>query len=383
MQIPGPSRASQFVRCVLHWIRDPTWQAGASLACCEEPPLNFYLPNIKEGAHLKLATLQNGTIDGELVVVTKDLRRAVSAAKISPCLLRALEAWDEVLPALEYLSTRLNEGTVAEAFAFDPSRAAAPLPRAPQWLDGSAFPTHGQRMVKAFGLSTKTLGLSYPLMYQGCSDNFLGACATMPIPDESYGIDIEGELVVITSAVPMGTAAAAANQRIRLLALVNDVSLRNLLFTEMSMGFGMIHCKPTSVFSPVCVTPDELDVLKPGHFEMTMHVQLNGETLGRLRSDEMEFSFGDLIAHAARTRSLAAGTIIGSGTFSNTDESRGCACVAEKRALEQMKLGSIQTDWLRFRDRVRIEAFDSRGASIFGAIDHTFAQAENGDHAAH
>jgi fumarylacetoacetate (FAA) hydrolase len=213
-------------------------------------------------------------------------------------------------------------------------------------------------------------------MYQGCSDNFLGACATMPLPDEAYGIDLEGELAVITSAVPMGTTAAAANQCIRLLALVNDVSLRNLLFAEMSTGFGMIHCKPTSVFSPVCVTPDELDALKPGHFEMTMHVQVNGQTLGRLRSDEMEFPFGDLISHAARTRFLAAGTIIGSGTFSNADESRGCGCLAEKRALEQMNLGAIETGWLRFRDRVRIEAFDSRGASIFGAIQHTFEQAE-------
>ncbi len=325
---------------------------------------------------MKLATLQNGTIDGELVVVTRDLRRAVSAANISPCLLRALESWEEVSPALEELSTSLNEGNVGEAFAFDPSKAAAPLPRAPQWLDASAFPTHGERMVKAFGLSTKTLGLSYPLMYQGCSDNFLGARATMPVPDESYGIDFEGELAIMTSAVPMATPAPAANRRIRLLALVNDVSLRNLLFAEMSMGFGMIHCKPTSVFSPVCVTPDELQTPGPGHFQMTMLIEINGQRFGRLQSDEMGFSFGDLIAHAARTRSLAAGTIIGSGTFSNADETRGCACIAEKRALEQMSLGEIHTGWLRFGDRVRIEAFDAHGASIFGAIDHTFAQAE-------
>lgn len=250
----------------------------------------------------------------------------------------------------------------------------APLPRAPQWLDGSAFISHGERMVKAFRLNEDTLKVTRPLMYQGCSDNFLGAHAAVPLPAEEDGIDFEGELAAIVSAVPMASTANECAGHIRLLALVDDVSLRNLLFAEMSLGFGMIQCKPTSVFSPVCVTPDELGAAWDGeraHLNLTCGV--NGQQVGWLSGSEMQYSFGELIAHAARTRFLAAGSIVGSGTFSNADESRGIACLSEARALEMLHTGKIRTPWLQFGDRVQMEMLDASGQSIFGAIDHGFA----------
>ena len=334
---------------------------------------------------MKLATFHNGTLDGRLVLVSRDLARASFADDIAPNLLRALEQWDELCDQLEQRYSLLNQDAVSSAFPFEPSAALAPLPRAPQWLDASAFPSHGERMVRAFNLPEDTLKVDRPLMYQGCSDSFLGAQAAVPLPSEEDGIDLEAELAVITAVVPMAAKPKECADRIRLFALVNDVSLRNLLFAEMSLGFGMIHCKPTSVFSPVCVTPDELGrAWDSKRVHLTLRCRVNGRALGSLSGTEMRYSFGELVAHAARTRFLAAGTVIGSGTFSNADASRGVGCLAEARALEKLSTGQVSTQWLRFGDRIEIEMLDENDQSIFGAIDHTFAQydgqaSENGE----
>jgi fumarylacetoacetate (FAA) hydrolase len=323
---------------------------------------------------MKLATLMDASPDGKLIVVSRDLSRALSAADIAPCLREALEQWPKSAPLLQQRSRLLESGEASGAFAFDPAQVAAPLPRAPQWLDGSAFLSHGKRMVSAFKLSTASLEVTHPLMYQGASDAFLGAQAPMPLPSEEHGIDIEAEVGVITDAVPMGVTSAQAADHLRLIVLLDDVSLRRLLFAEMTLGFGMIQSKPTCVFSPVAVTPDELgDAWRDGRMYLRMKVAINGKSLGDLATGEMGFSFYDLIAHAARTRVLAAGTIIGSGTVSNQDVSAsGTACIAERRALETIETGSAITGWLRFSDRVRIEVLDGQGPSVFGAIDHTF-----------
>jgi fumarylacetoacetate (FAA) hydrolase len=322
---------------------------------------------------MKLATLHNRTPDGKLVVVSRDLSRAVDASGIAPNLRTALETWNESEPRLKELSAQLEAGRAPGSFPFDPAAAEAPLPRAPQFLDGSSFLSHGQRMVRAFKLSTASLEVKHPLMYQGASDAFLGAHAAMPIPSEEMGIDIEAEIGVITGSVPMGVSSARAAACVRLLVLFDDVSLRRLLFGEMSLGFGMIQSKPTSVFSPVAITPDELGrAWRDGRVHLRMDVSLNGQRLGNLATEQMGFSFYDLIAHAARTRILSAGTIIGSGTVSNEDSSAGTGCIAERRALEVLELGEAKTDWLRFNDRVRIEVLDQENRSPFGVIDHTF-----------
>jgi len=322
---------------------------------------------------MKLASLKDGTLDGKLIVVSRDLSRAVPATDIAPCLRTALERWPETAPLLQERAQRLESGAAAGAFSFDPAQAAAPLPRASQWIDGSVFLSHGKRMVRAFNLSTASLEVKHPLMYQGASDAFLGAQEAMPLPTEEHGIDIEAEIGIITDAVPMGLTSEQAARHVRLLVLLDDVSLRRLLFGEMTLGFGMIQSKPTCVFSPVAVTPDELsDAWQNGRAHLRMRVAINGTPLGDLSTSEMGFSFYDLIAHAARTRVLSAGTVIGGGTVSNEDASAGTACIAERRALETLEHGSAKTDWLHFGDRIRIEAFDREGHSVFGAIDHTF-----------
>ncbi len=322
---------------------------------------------------MKLATLHNKTLDGKLAVVSRDLSRAVGASAIAPNLRTALESWNESEPRLKELAAQLEAGRAPGSFPFDPAAAAAPLPRAPQFLDGSAFLSHGKRMVQAFKLSTASIEIKHPLMYQGASDAFLGAHAAMPVPSEELGIDIEAEIGAITGAVPMGVTSARAASCVRLLVLFDDVSLRRLLFGEITLGFGMIQAKPTCVFSPVAITPDELgDGWRDGRVHLRMNVSVNGKSLGNLATGQMGFSFYDLIAHAARTRTLGAGTIIGSGTVSNEDTSAGTACIAERRALEILEYGEPKTDWLRFNDRVRIEVLDGENRSPFGAIDHTF-----------
>jgi len=326
---------------------------------------------------MKLATLHNGTLDGKLIAVSRDLSRAVDAAGIAPNLRTALESWNELEPKLKELATQLEEGRALGSFPFDPAAAAAPLPRAPQFLDGSSFLSHGKRMVQAFKLSTASIEVKHPLMYQGTSDAFLGPHAAMPVPSEEFGIDIEAEIGVIVDRVPMGVTSARAANFVRLLVLFDDVSLRRLLFGEMTLGFGMIQSKPTSVFSPVAITPDELgDAWRDGRVHLRMNVSVNGKKLGNLATDQMGFSFYELIAHAARTRTLGAGTIIGSGTVSNEDTSAGTACIAERRALEVIEHGEPKTDWLRFNDRARIEVLDPENRSPFGAIDHTFVPSE-------
>jgi fumarylacetoacetate (FAA) hydrolase len=322
---------------------------------------------------MKLATLHDGTLDGKLIVVSRDLSRAADASSIAPNLRVALETWKESESRLKELSAQLDAGRAPGSFSFDRAAAAAPLPRAPQFLDGSSFLSHGRRMVQAFKLSTASIEVKHPLMYQGVSDAFLGAHAAMPVPNEELGIDIEAEIGVIVGAVPMGVMSAQSADYVRLLVLFDDVSLRRLLFGEMTLGFGMIQSKPTSVFSPVAITPDELgEAWRDGRVHLRMDVSVNGKRLGNLATDQMGFSFYDLIAHAARTRTLGAGTIIGSGTVSNEDTSAGTACIAERRALEILERGEPKTDWLRFNDRVRIDVLDAENRSPFGAIDHTF-----------
>jgi fumarylacetoacetate (FAA) hydrolase len=325
---------------------------------------------------MKLATLNDGTPDGALFVVSRDLMRAAPASAVVSSLRLALESWDVCSPQLRGLASDLENGDLAGTIAFDALNVAAPLPRAPQFLDGSVFLSHGKRMVKAFKLSTASLEVDHPLMYQGASDAFLGAHAAMPLPSEEHGIDIEAELAIVTGAVPMGISSTEAVDCIRLVTIFDDVSLRRLLFAEMSLGFGMIQSKPTCIFAPAAVTPDELgEAWRDARLHLRMRIHLNDQLLGDLSTSEMGFSFGEIIAHAARTRTLSPGTVVGSGTVSNEDCSKGTACVAERRALETLEHGAAKTDWLKFGDRVRIEVVDEAGNSVFGAIDHTFVAA--------
>ena len=319
---------------------------------------------------MKLATYTDGSPNGRLMIVSRDLRLAVRADDIAPSLLAALQTWEISRSMLQERFDRLNHGNEPEAIEFDCTAAIAPLPRATQWLDGSAFPSHGERMVKAFELTA--VKSRAPLMYQGCPD-FLPATAPVELPHEAEGIDFEAELAVIIGPVIMGASPAVCEEAIRLLVLVDDVSLRALQPAEMSLGFGMIHSKPASVCSPVCVTPDELgDGWREGKTSLSMRVRVNGQQVGRLVGDEMQFTFGELIAHAAYTRELGSGTVIGSGTFSNADESRGVGCLAEKRALEKLRTGVISSGWMQFGDRIQIDLLDSDDQSIFGSIDHTY-----------
>jgi fumarylacetoacetate (FAA) hydrolase len=326
---------------------------------------------------LKLATLKDGTPDGALVVVSRDLRRAHSAAAIAATLQQALECWGEVAPRLQDLFEQLNAGELRHALAFDPTQCAAPLPRAYQWLDGSAFHSHGDLMQKVFGLEPVEGKLQTPLMYQGGSDDFLGPTDEIPLPSEADGIDFEAELGVIVDRVPMGTPATRALQHVKLMVLINDVSLRALAPREMKTGFGFLQAKPATSFAPIAVTPDELDgAWKDGRAHLPVHVQWNGATFGKPNAGEMGFGFHELIEHAARTRNLSAGTIIGSGTISNsTYRTVGSACIAERRGIEIEDLGKPQTAFMKFGDRVRIEMLGDGGESVFGAIDQRVVQA--------
>jgi fumarylacetoacetate (FAA) hydrolase len=326
---------------------------------------------------LKLATMKDGTRDGTLVVVSRDLRSACSAAAVAPTLQLALEQWDTAALELQSLYDQLNAGEARHVVPFEPARCAAPLPRAYQWLDGSAFHSHGDLMQKVFGHEPIEGKLNVPLMYQGGSDDFLGPTDDMPLPSEGDGIDFEAELGVIVDRVPMSTPAARALQHVKLLALINDASLRRLAPIEMKTGFGFLQAKPATSFAPVAVTPDELEAAwRDGRVHLTVQVEWNGTTFGRPNAGEMGFGFHDLIAHAARTRNLSAGTIIGSGTISNAAyRTVGSACIAERRAIEMESSGKPQTEFMRFGDRIRIEMRNDRNESIFGAIDQKMVQA--------
>ncbi len=320
---------------------------------------------------MKLATLNDGTRDGTLIVVSRDLRHAIKGDDIAPTLQAALDDWDYASPQLIDRYDALNRAPGSRAFDFEPKQCAAPLPRAYQWADGSAYVSHAERLRKARGADMPKGYRSDPLMYQGGSDAFLGPCDEIMAESEDWGIDLEGELAVITGDVPMGTTAKKAGEHIRLVMLVNDVSLRNLAAAEIAKGFGFFQSKPSSAFSPVALTPDELGpAWDGGKLNLPLVVQVNGETLGRPNAGvDMTFEFPRLIAYAARTRPLAAGTIVGSGTVSNADRSAGSACIAEKRALEAIAGGEPATPFLKFGDRVRIEMFDAGGNSLFGAIE--------------
>lgn len=320
---------------------------------------------------MKLATLKTGTRDGKLIVVSRDLEHAVAASEIAPTLQAALDDWSAKAPRLAQLSALLDDGRAADAFDFDPNRCHAPLPRAFQWADGSAYVNHVELVRRARGAEMPPSFWTDPLMYQGGSDSFIGPRDPILCASEEWGIDLEAEVAVVTDDVPMGIDASRAGARIRLIMLANDVSLRNLIPGELAKGFGFFQGKPATAFSPVAVTPDELAGAWDGgrvHRPVTVH--LNGSLFGQPDAgQDMTFDFPQLIAHAARTRFLAAGTIVGSGTISNLDRSRGSACLAEKRTLEVLETGKASTPFLRFGDRVRIEMFDAEGASIFGAID--------------
>jgi len=325
---------------------------------------------------MKFATLKSDRPDGRLVLVSRDLVRAVDAGAIAGSLLDAVERWDDVQARLRALYDDLNAGAAEGAFPFDPAACAAPLPRTWQWCDASAFLNHGRLMERAFNTEPIPDFDTIPVMYQGASDDFLGPRDDVPLPDESLGIDFEGEFGVITGEVPMGASAALALQRVRLLVQVNDWSLRKLGPREMKTGFGFFQCKPSTSFAPVAVTPDELgDAWHDGRVRLDLHVQWNGAWFGNPNGAEMNYGFGQLIAHAARTRRLSAGTVIGSGTVSNESRAAGSACIAERRVIEIIDQGEPRTEFMRFGDRVSMEARDGAGNAPFGTIDQRVVRA--------
>ena len=327
---------------------------------------------------MKLATLKDGTRDGTLAVVSRDLRRALKADHVAPTLQAALDDWGYLAPQLQEMFVALESGHTSKAFEFDPKNAMAPLPRAYQWLDGSAYLNHVELVRKARGADMPPEFKRDPLMYQGASDSLIGPCDDVVLASEEWGIDLEAEVAVVLGDVPMGADRDEALGHVRLLALVNDVSLRNLVPAELAKGFGFVQSKAWTAFSPVAATPEELGEAWDGkRVHLPLLVQVNGERLGEPDAGhDMNFHFGQLIAHAAKTRPLGAGTILGSGTVSNKDRARGCGCLAELRAIETIESGKPKTPFLRFGDRVRIEMRDAAGRSVFGAIDQAIAQAK-------
>jgi fumarylacetoacetate (FAA) hydrolase len=329
---------------------------------------------------MKLASLKDGSRDGQLIVVSRDLRTAASADAIAPTLQRVLDDWTFHAPQLAELYDALNHGRARHAFAFEPSECMAPLPRAFQWADGSAYVNHVELVRRARGADMPPAFWTDPLMYQGGSDDFLGPTDDIVCPSEAYGIDFEAEIAAITVDVPMGATPEMATRGIRLLALVNDVSLRNLIPAELAKGFGFFQSKPATAFAPVAVTPDELgDAWREARVHRPMIVHWNGKKVGQPDAGtDMVFHFGQLISHIAKTRNVRAGSIVGSGTVSNKDARRGYCCIAEKRCLETIESGAPQTEFMKYGDRVRIEMFDAEGKSIFGAIDQAVAPLTNG-----
>jgi fumarylacetoacetate (FAA) hydrolase len=324
---------------------------------------------------MKLATIDNESHDGRLALVSSDLRHAVFANGIAATLLDAIERWHDVEQPLRTLAEKLDSGAAQGIFAFDPERAMAPLPRCYQWLDGSTFANHGALMERAFDLGIVNEYEKYPLIYQGASDDFLGPCDDVQLPSESDNMDFEGEVAVIVDEVPMGTPKERMAPHIKLLMLVNDVSLRALAGREMKTGFGWVQAKPSTSFSPVAVTPDELGAAWfDGRVQLPLQIKRSGEWFGHPNGKEMTFNFFRLLEHAAYSRKLRAGTIVGSGTVSNASRSAGSACIAERRAIETIDQGAAKTPFLRFGERVRIEMLDPQGRSIFGAIDQRYVK---------
>ena len=327
---------------------------------------------------MKLASLKHGR-DGALVVVSRDLSRAVKVPGVAATLQAALDNWAQAKPKLEAVYQRLNDGLEEGAFAFDQSACHSPLPRAYHWADGSAYVNHVELVRKARGAEIPESFWHDPLMYQGGSESFIPPHSPIQMADEAWGIDLEAEIAVITDDVPMGATASEAAGHIQLLMLVNDVSLRNLIPGELAKGFGFYQSKPSSSFSPVAITPDELgDTWRDGKVHRPLVSHINDVLFGQPDAGvDMTFNFPTLVAHAAKTRPLGAGTIIGSGTVSNYDRSAGSSCLAEKRMLEIIESGEAKTPFLKFGDRVRIEMFDAAGHSLFGAIDQTVEKYES------
>lgn len=320
---------------------------------------------------MKLGSLKEGGRDGTLVVVSRDLSRAVRADGIAPTLQRALEDWSNVAPRLNALYDALNSGAADGAFDVDFAQLAAPLPRAYEFVDGSAYLPHVERVRRARGAQVPESFYVDPLMYQAVSAGFYGPRDPVRVPDEAYGIDLEAEVVVITDDVPMAATPEEAAGHIQLVGLVNDVSLRNLIPDELAKGFGFLQSKPRSALSPVFVTPDELgDAWHGNKVHLPLLTHINGEWFGAPQAGvDMQFDFAQLIAHAARTRPLSAGTIVGSGTVANEDTSLGASCFAERRTVETLEHGKPLTPFMKFGDTVRIEMLDADGASVFGAIE--------------
>ncbi|MCX7091441.1 MAG: fumarylacetoacetate hydrolase family protein [Legionellales bacterium] len=317
---------------------------------------------------MKLASLK-GARDGKLCVVNRALTQATLVPEIAPTLQFALDNWQNLAPFLQEVYQMLNAQQRAQTFPFDPQQCTAPLPRAYQWADGSAYVNHVELVRKARNAEMPKEFWTDPLMYQGGSDSFLGPMDDIPIVDEAYGIDFESEIAIITNDVPMAVSAEKAGQHIQLLMLVNDVSLRNLIPQELGKGFGFFQSKPASSFSPVAVTPDELGSAWDGQrVHLPLYSYLNDSLFGQPDAGtDMTFSFPQLLAHAAKTRPLCAGTIIGSGTVSNCDRSKGSSCIAEKRMLEIIEHGTATTDFMRFGDSIRIEML-YQNQNIFGTI---------------
>jgi len=320
---------------------------------------------------VKFATLPDGTDDGALLIVSRDLARAAPAADIAPSLLAALRDWVRAEPALRARAAQVEDGTAPGLAPFDPAALAAPLPRAPQWLDGSAFLNHGRLMDQAFGMDPVADVNTHPLVYQGASDDFLGPRADLTTPDEALNIDCEGEFGVVVDDVPMGITPQDALGRIRLIVQINDWSLRAPGPWEIKRGFGFLQAKPSTGFAPCAVTPDELGTYwRDGRVCLPLRVEVNGRRIGAPDGAEMTFHFGQIIAHAARTRRLTAGTIVGSGTVSNASRTAGSACLAEVRVIEIIAQGTPATAFLRFGDRVRMEArLPGSDGPVFGMID--------------
>ncbi|HEU4813039.1 MAG TPA: fumarylacetoacetate hydrolase family protein [Xanthomonadaceae bacterium] len=320
---------------------------------------------------MKLGSLKEGGRDGTLVVVSRDLARAVQATGIAPTLQRALEDWSNVAPRLNALYDALNDGSADGAFDLDVAKLAAPLPRAYEFVDGSAYLPHVARVRRARGAEVPESFYTDPLMYQATSAGFLGPRDPVRVVDEAYGIDLEAEIVVVTDDVPMAATPEQAAGHIQLIGLVNDVSLRNLIPGELAKGFGFLQSKPRSALSPVFVTPDELgDAWRDNKVHRPLLTHVNGDWFGAPEAGvDMQFDFAQLVAHVAKTRPLSAGTIVGSGTIANQDTSKGASCFAERRTVEALRDGKPSTPFMSFGDSVRIEMLDADGNSIFGAID--------------
>jgi fumarylacetoacetate (FAA) hydrolase len=327
---------------------------------------------------MKLASLKsNASRDGRLCVVNQDLTLAIDATSIASSLQEALDHWHTVFDNLATLSSELNAGKLDDkAFAFDPEACTSPLPRAYQWADGSAYVNHVELVRKARGAEMPDNFWTDPLLYQGGSDTFLGPRDPILVSDEAFGIDFEAEIAVITDDVPMGIQSQNAGDHIRLLMLVNDVSLRNLIPGEMAKGFGFFQSKPSTSFSPVAITPDELgERWDGGRVHLPLCSYLNNDVFGKPNAGvDMTFSFPDLIQHTAKTRKLSAGTIIGSGTVSNNDRSNGSSCIAEKRMLETLEHGKPEQAFMHFGDTIRIEMLDDAGHNLFGSIDQVVTE---------